>query len=136
MAWVVILVVFLMIRRPPRSTRTDTLFPYTTLFRSERRRDRRHAAGEDRARLRALVDREAVLHDLAVRVVEARIDQPCLGPRLGLPSAGGVVEEIAPFLGRTEDEGRSEADRRFDGAFGERRIIAVAEHQESGSAHA
>src|SRR3546814_13909415 len=27
--------VFLMIRRPPRSTRTDTLFPYTTLFRSE-----------------------------------------------------------------------------------------------------
>src|SRR3546814_3721381 len=27
---------FLMIRRPPRSTRTDTLFPYTTLFRSTR----------------------------------------------------------------------------------------------------
>src|SRR3546814_12137164 len=27
---------FLMIRRPPRSTRTDTLFPYTTLFRSQR----------------------------------------------------------------------------------------------------
>src|SRR3546814_6556350 len=35
-----------MIRRPPRSTRTDTLFPYTTLFRSgfdlvEQRRERR-----------------------------------------------------------------------------------------------
>src|SRR3546814_14992778 len=27
---------FLMLRRPPRSTRTDTLFPYTTLFRSLR----------------------------------------------------------------------------------------------------
>src|SRR3546814_13915953 len=27
-------ILFLMIRRPPRSTRTDTLFPYTTLFRS------------------------------------------------------------------------------------------------------
>src|SRR3546814_16850416 len=27
--------VFLMVRRPPRSTRTDTLFPYTTLFRSQ-----------------------------------------------------------------------------------------------------
>src|SRR3546814_2040315 len=27
-----------MIRRPPRSTRTDTLFPYTTLFRSDPRR--------------------------------------------------------------------------------------------------
>src|SRR3546814_14966565 len=31
---VLFLVFFLMIRRPPRSTRTDTLFPYTTLFRS------------------------------------------------------------------------------------------------------
>src|SRR3546814_16474246 len=29
-----VLLFFLMIRRPPRSTRTDTLFPYTTLFRS------------------------------------------------------------------------------------------------------
>src|SRR3546814_14818423 len=29
------LIFFLMIRRPPRSTRTDTLFPYTTLFRSK-----------------------------------------------------------------------------------------------------
>src|SRR3546814_3018306 len=31
-----------MIRRPPRSTRTDTLFPYTTLFRSPAWRARRH----------------------------------------------------------------------------------------------
>src|SRR3546814_9047438 len=31
------MVFFLMIRRPPRATRTDTLFPYTTLFRSRRR---------------------------------------------------------------------------------------------------
>src|SRR3546814_18947505 len=30
----VFILFFLMIRRPPRSTRTDTLFPYTTLFRS------------------------------------------------------------------------------------------------------
>src|SRR3546814_3934953 len=39
-----------MIRRPPRSTRTDTLFPYTTLFRSGfaaglYRHDRRRGAG-------------------------------------------------------------------------------------------
>src|SRR3546814_13889398 len=33
-----VLFFFLMIRRPPRSTRTDTLFPYTTLFRSLRQR--------------------------------------------------------------------------------------------------
>src|SRR3546814_10491580 len=31
-----IFIFLLMIRRPPRSTRTDTLFPYTTLFRSDR----------------------------------------------------------------------------------------------------
>src|SRR3546814_8024740 len=30
-----LLIFFLMIRRPPRSTRTDTLFPYTTLFRRD-----------------------------------------------------------------------------------------------------
>src|SRR3546814_11741570 len=35
----VLLLFFLMIRRPPRSTRTDTLFPYTTLFRSDLQQD-------------------------------------------------------------------------------------------------
>src|SRR3546814_20369693 len=34
-----------MIRRPPRSTRTDTLFPYTTLFRSARAFDQAAVAG-------------------------------------------------------------------------------------------
>src|SRR3546814_9453226 len=34
-----------MIRRPPRSTRTDTLFPYTTLFRSLRRAPARAVRG-------------------------------------------------------------------------------------------
>src|SRR3546814_15534560 len=33
---IVVFIFFLMIRRPPRSTRTDKLFPYTTLFRSSR----------------------------------------------------------------------------------------------------
>src|SRR3546814_180552 len=41
---------FLMIRRPPRSTRTDTLFPYTTLFRSQAFKTRRYRA------FRALLD--------------------------------------------------------------------------------
>src|SRR3546814_7033675 len=47
---------FLMIRRPPRSTRTDTLFPYTTLFRSvpprNRRRGRRAQGWPERHRQR------------------------------------------------------------------------------------
>src|SRR3546814_3073442 len=44
-----------MIRRPPRSTRTDTLFPYTTLFRSAPARARRDAV----ARPRTLARRRA-----------------------------------------------------------------------------
>src|SRR3546814_4429815 len=36
-----------MIRRPPRSTRTDTLFPYTTLFRSESGTPTAHARRDD-----------------------------------------------------------------------------------------
>src|SRR3546814_1777620 len=41
-----ICIFFLMIRRPPRSTRTDTLFPYTTLFRSPLRPDQAWAASD------------------------------------------------------------------------------------------
>src|SRR3546814_8457448 len=41
---------FLMVRRPPRSTRTDTLFPYTTLFRSVRRGDPAHGGSTARHR--------------------------------------------------------------------------------------
>src|SRR3546814_20527799 len=58
---------FLMIRRPPRATRTDTLFPYTTLFRSPRQAYRfleglylqvlRFQAGDRRGHLRRPVVR-------------------------------------------------------------------------------
>src|SRR3546814_19078816 len=63
-----------MLRRPPRSTRTDTLFPYTTLFRSKRQLPRRapgpgpdrSGAGPDRPQLlRGVVpgrDGESALH--------------------------------------------------------------------------
>src|SRR3546814_8696234 len=47
-----------MIRRPPRSTRTDTLFPYTTRFRSPERPDggsRYHTGRERAARWRGLL---------------------------------------------------------------------------------
>src|SRR3546814_7369277 len=52
-----------MIRRPPRSTRTDTLFPYTTLFRSEIEQRlclRARHAGLEEAR-----DRLVVFHPVA-----------------------------------------------------------------------
>src|SRR3546814_15123906 len=72
-------VFFLLIRRPPRSTRTDTLFPYTTLFRSQRRAppgdsplDRLERGGskvcncEDAVRLELLGVEEGVCDCLAI----------------------------------------------------------------------
>src|SRR3546814_1501953 len=62
-----------MIRRPPRSTRTDTLFPYTTLFRSERRHDHVDAAAVLEPRVgerRRLVDAAADLVADALRDLE------------------------------------------------------------------
>src|SRR3546814_15380889 len=49
-----------MIRRPPRSTRTDTLFPYTTLFRSphQPRSGQETVRGMDAARGGPLMDRD------------------------------------------------------------------------------
>src|SRR3546814_11020437 len=50
-----------MIRRPPRSTRTDTLCPYTTLFRSPRQLPRRSQP----ARYPVLLDRGSLLRRVA-----------------------------------------------------------------------
>src|SRR3546814_12520964 len=60
-----------MIRRPPRSTRTDTLFPYTTLFRSVEVED--VVFGDHRASARRqVVDRAAIL-EMLFRVIDAVI---------------------------------------------------------------
>src|SRR3546814_9449987 len=64
-----------MIRRPPRSTRTDTLFPYTTLFRSRQRiapavADQPQHVGE--AVGRDLADRR-VARDVPARPLEQAI---------------------------------------------------------------
>src|SRR3546814_1963047 len=54
-----------MIRRPPRSTRTDTLFPYTTLFRSD---------VEEDLDQRGAVAREVAFH--AADILEALLPDP------------------------------------------------------------
>src|SRR3546814_7559582 len=61
-----------MIRRPPRSTRTDTLFPYTTLFRSDARLP--PAGGEDPVRrLAAPVLDPAAGHARAARAAAGAV---------------------------------------------------------------
>src|SRR3546814_17277945 len=56
-----------MIRRPPISTRTDTLFPYTTLFRSEKRTMNMLDVDAIRAQVRALDFTRGTPADAAMR---------------------------------------------------------------------
>src|SRR3546814_8318865 len=65
-----------MIRRPPRSTRTDTLFPYTTLFRSARlvemlARDHRIVPVEDLASALRCCSRRRLMAPIREAIAEA-----------------------------------------------------------------
>src|SRR3546814_17058013 len=88
-----------MIRRPPRSTRTDTLFPYTTLFRSPEALERKgHVAGkavidlqrvhvlgpETRHRIRGLRRRPL---RRAIELDEARLQRRRAAIEVGSPDA-------------------------------------------------
>src|SRR3546814_20099847 len=103
-----------MIRRPPRSTRSDTLFPYTTLFRSRLpRAEARRGAAANIGRWKAVIVDDAVRSGarrggdqrrerdhIALRVAELKPpDCIGLGPRVGfglcislLGSAEGVED--------------------------------------------
>src|SRR3546814_3232201 len=66
-------IIFLMCRGPPRSTRTDTLFPYTTLFRSEVASDKeaaRLAARENRADILGGVNLAATSSDISSILID------------------------------------------------------------------
>src|SRR3546814_16714259 len=102
-----------MIRRPPRSTRTDTLFPYTTLFRSaqrravgdveitpRQRRQRQSACNRERAHRAAdlaltaeqqqghLADLRTLRAAEALALVAALQHAPPPVPRVEVPGAG------------------------------------------------
>src|SRR3546814_16982321 len=84
-----------MIRRPPRSKRTDTLFPYTTLFRSRRQAEAQRA-------LFILVVADALLDDLGKGPAEQFVQRPPQFRRDGrrdideLAIAVGLPEPAAP----------------------------------------
>src|SRR3546814_2125271 len=80
-----------MIRRPPRSTRTDTLFPYTTLFRSHQRKARRGRGAR-------------VLRFLAAFAVHGS-DQPAVGSHPQAPRVGAWAGRSDP---RRSEEHTSE----------------------------
>src|SRR3546814_9546249 len=89
-----------MIRRPPRSTRTDTLFPYTTLFRSEK-----SVAARRLQIILPLGDRPADQFDLPR--VESETDIGGLALRLD----GAVVGKQYPLRTAFDDRGCDAAIR-------------------------
>src|SRR3546814_18703928 len=71
-----------MIRRPPRSTRTDTLFPYTTLFRSQ-----------------PLKASETIIRNLRVLAVDQTMDKtPKAGEEVKVSPASTATLEVTPKM--------------------------------------
>src|SRR3546814_16582752 len=86
-------------RRPPRSTRTDTLFPYTTLFRSEMR-----APGDWENVLRMAGPDKATVAGVRTAAL-----QPLVGKTLAqIAAARGISPEEAAIELVIADHGRSE----------------------------
>src|SRR3546814_2109666 len=132
-----------MIRRPPRSTRTDTLFPYTTLFRSAvgDQRDavlqrfgdhvdrghlrhahaRHHARGADRAGAHADLYRvRAGVHQCERRVAGDDVATDHLQLRVGLLGPGDAVEHALRMSMRGVDDDHVHAGcgQPFDALLG------------------
>src|SRR5258705_8676403 len=68
-------------------------------------------------------------------MVKARIDETTALSLRRLPTSGGVVEEITPFLGRAEYERGCQEYGRLDGALRKQRVIPVPQHERLGMQH-
>src|SRR3546814_11665372 len=90
-----------MIRRPPRSTRTDTLFPYTTLFRSRTER----LGGT--ARLA-----RGTLHMAVTRLTKSAFRQGFAAPLAGLARTGD--KPVSPGRSHPEHPEPARPDRRVE----------------------
>src|SRR3546814_18952739 len=92
-----------MIRRPPRSTRTDTLFPYTTLFRSLWGYERQHQIAQARNGSAVNLEEYENLADVALRLGISKIT---LTRRREYP--GSLLPRIkwkrSIYLHKSEDE--------------------------------
>src|SRR3546814_2943562 len=112
-----------MIRRPPRSTRTDTLFPYTTLFRSYRPDDPREGDGPIGAAVAAEAWAEVDhLYRIAARIGMAR-DEDGRVAQIILRRLDAAFEVDLPKSGRTFPTGRIVVQQRT-----EERIAVDARH--------
>src|SRR3546814_13174898 len=122
-----------MIRRPPRATRTDTLFPYTTLFRSQALDDGGIGLRQGRAERSLVGD-----HQNRGRVEDAELPVPVRdqGGEVGQVVAHVIGEGGAPLLrtGRVEDDlDQPENDIVLDDKD---RNLRIAVYESDGVAHA
>src|SRR3546814_12082211 len=90
-----------MIRRPPRSTRTDTLFPYTTLFRSLPGLAVTGAGGAPAVKYLFLLVFVAVLALVAKNLVRSRIGRTWMATR-DMDIAAEIIG-IRPLWARSEE---------------------------------
>src|SRR3546814_4595699 len=121
-----------MIRRPPRSTRTDTLFPYTTLFRSVVLRS------PDNARIQ--LSDAAIFPDVDDTALPPalRLDAVAhvrLAPWLGSSGIFVVNEECAARLPRECLVPAVDTDDIVDGVLGRPKRYAIMTFPEIGRAH-
>src|SRR3546814_13196363 len=108
---------FLMIRRPPRSTRTDTLFPYTTLFRSEQafvvfegKLAEHEAPGRQLGSVRAV-------YDLWIDAAEQAYAEIALSPQFGVAYGEMVNAQMRLRLAN-----QNELEREIGRASGRERV--------------
>src|SRR3546814_6466735 len=120
-----------MIRRPPRSTRTDTLFPYTTLFRSRKR-----SSALARYLLQPVADQSLPRLAGAIRVRPIGVDaggtatgHRRVGSRLGRRSHGRMGAGAADAVGWTDN--LPEVLARVAGLLRRSRIAARSEEHTS-----
>src|SRR3546814_5758960 len=102
-----------MIRRPPRSTRTDTLFPYTTLFRSQEEFGRSTGAWWSPAGDRIAFE---CFDESAVQVVT----RTAIGAEGAstydqrYPAAGTANATVSPWVANPDGSGRQKVDLGSD----------------------
>src|SRR3546814_251481 len=134
-----------MIRRPPRSTRTDTLFPYTTLFRSRQVAGLYDADGtyfliaagqvppsrNDADRAALLLARhlsaeelQAIVWRMAINIDFWSMDTPDLDVMEA--AAGAALSLGAPFVVNRRSEAVLQVYWAFEGADGEPAFLARA----------
>src|SRR3546814_2885577 len=107
-----------MIRRPPRSTRTDTLFPYTTLFRSGRGTLESIGAAGELQRDGDVLQRRHGRHQVEVLKHDSDgiAPEPGEGILVETGEAGAADMDLA--FARTLQAGNDHHHRGFDGARG------------------